>query len=190
MGTSSHRRILAALVILVASVRYSTAEWQVIKSVDALDTASTSTYAVNYSKQPIQQFGHDVRVALFVSCAKLPELGPSYSHRDIKRLITTLNFTETVAIGERMIRWRIDENQVDYRTDQFYRDGKSYYLSRLIDLGHDKILMEQLRNAKIMRVEADLPWAGKVIIEFDVSGGAAAFKQIPCENNTKRPKSR
>jgi hypothetical protein len=88
-----------------------------------------------------------------------------------------LLFSETVASGERWIRWRVDQHPVSQSRMPFYDDGKTYFLT--LPSGRDT-LVPQLRNAKSMKVEADLPWAGSVLIEFDVPGGAAAFAKIPC----------
>jgi|ERR1035437_5734533 hypothetical protein len=177
MGTLGDRQIFAALAILAVSAGYSTAEWQVKKSTDALDPTKTSTYAISESKQPIRQFERDVQIGLIVSCQNT--MGPRPAYRDVNRLVAILRFTETVATGERWIRWRIDEHEVAKRKTIFRDDGKVFYLSTT--LGRDEVT-EQLRDAKIMRVEADLPWAGNAVLEFDVSGGPATFGQIPCEN--------
>jgi len=40
-----------------------------------------------------------------------------------------------------------------------------------------------LRNSKKMRAEIDLPWAGRVLLEFNTSGADRALNAIPCGDN-------
>ena len=92
-------------------------------------------------------------------------------------VIGSAEFSETVAIGERSVRWRVDAKPVRHQLREFYSDGTVFLLHQ----GHDFApTLADLRDGRVMRVEAKLPWAGNVLLEFDVAGGAAAFAKIPC----------
>lgn len=177
------KRVLAGPLAVLAVLFMQTvasAQWTVQTWTDPLDHTKQSTYAFVDSKQPLEQFGRPVTVTLIVACQNSIEVGGSMA--SFYQLGTQLRFSEPVAIGERWMRWRVDDHAVDKRKTRFYDDGKVYYLSGL--LGRDT-LVPQLRNGKIMRIEADLPWAGRSVLEFDISGGAEAFAKIPCGQSSK-----
>lgn len=168
-------RLIAFLIVASLAPASAFAQWRVETSTDRLDPKNRWTYAITKSKQAFQQFGHDVQTSLIIACRDA--ITGDGSASNFKQLGAEFRFSETVATGERFIRWRVDEHKVAQRKTQFYDDGKTYYIYSY--MGRDE-LPGQLKNAKIMRVDADLPWAGKVLLEFDVSGSAAAFAKIPC----------
>lgn len=142
--------------------------WNIVTFTDRLD-ASKTFIAARSSAPPFPQGNGSVSTILEVSC---------YTPFNSKpELVAWLKFSSTVAVGERMVRWRVDQKTVHYHKGPFYSDGTSYPLA----IGDDTTIAD-LRNGNTLKVEADLPWAGNVLLEFNVMGGAEAFTKLKCSN--------
>jgi hypothetical protein len=148
--------------------------WHVVTSADRLDPSVKTIFARTPTKTPLEQFGRKVGVNLVVSCGNTYVTSPSI--RESRGLGVRLDFSEAVSIGSRRIRWRVDENKVDFRTTDFYADGTVAFLFPVEKYD----LAAQMRGGKIMKIEADLPWAGTALLEFDIQGASEAFAQVPC----------
>jgi len=167
-------RIISAVVTIFTLINQALAGFEYKVSEDALDPKKKFSYAITPSNEQFQQSGQPVQAWLVVMCSDT--YAGDGSARKFKQLGAHLQFSERVAIADRMIRWRIDENKVVQKKERFWNDGKTFYL---MGPGTSEVV-PQLRKAKAMKVEADLPWAGKVILTFDATGASEAFAKIPC----------
>jgi hypothetical protein len=150
--------------------------WKVFTFTDRLD-ATKKTITARSSALPFAQGNGFVSTIVEVSCYK-----PDPLFKEQPRLTAWLNFSSTVAVGERMVRWRVDQKKLHYHKTQFYSDGKAFAL----DVSDGETIAD-LRKGNTLKVEADLPWAGNVLLEFDISGAADAFAKLECSEKAPRP---
>jgi hypothetical protein len=165
----TYQAALTAIPIIAAAVTFDAAfagGWQLKTTTDNLDSTKQSE-AVYSEAKPFQQNGSPVRSFLSVYCFK-SEKRPE--------LTAALQFSSAVAIGKAQFRWRVDEKAI--WSKNLLIDGTFLLLSGTME--KDGSMIDSLRDAQMMRVEANLPWAGVVLLDFDVSGAAEAFAKLPC----------
>lgn len=151
-------------------------DWLATVAVDRLDPKKTTSMIGSRSEQPIRQFGRESHAHLWVMCG--PDGITKRTH-----LAWSVTFRETVSIGERWVRWRVDDGKVEGRKTESYGDGRIFYLYN--SFGPDSTIAA-MRKGKMLRSEFDLPWAGNTLLEFKIGGGAEAIGKLPCRD---RPKS-
>jgi hypothetical protein len=160
--------IAAFLTIHAPSGAEEIGPWKIVAITDRLD-GTKKFYAETASSAPVLQFGRSVSAYLSISCINLE----GYP----RRLGALIYFSEPVGLGETRLRYRIDSDPVNAIKDDFGNGGRTFNLFTWFE--HDE-LMERLSSAKTMKAEIDLPWAGDVILKFDVSSAELAFGRIPC----------
>jgi hypothetical protein len=166
--------IAVSAVSLFAGQAAAQGSWKVETEVDPLDPQKKTTFVSVLSQDGVSQFGRQIKVHLAVLCrnSALPDVP--------RALGSSLYFGERVAVGDRLMRWRVDEFPIRQTKQQFFYDGKGFILSSGGRAPKERDFISELRKGKTLKVQYDLPWAGEGVFTFNLAGADDAFSQIPC----------
>jgi hypothetical protein len=119
----------------------------------------------------IRQFQRAVTSKLVLACTH-PDGGGA------DRLSAYLLFSEPVAIDGVRLRYRYDNDPVRIKIAAASRRGD--YLS-LSDTSRGDDFLQKLKKSSELRIEANLPWAGSVLLRFDIGDADSVIKVMPCK---------
>ncbi len=124
---------------------------------------------------PVHQFGRSVGVRLIIRCDNNYNDREKFKSEDYYAVF--LLFSQQVGIGDVLVRYSFDGGTPTSRTFSLQGRGRAIFLSPFAET-HD--FEQSLRTASKLRLQADLPWAGTPVFEFDTRGAADAFNRVPC----------
>jgi hypothetical protein len=165
---------IGGLALLVVFTTHAYSNWIDASEKDKLTGENVSLQAVR-ANSPIKQFGHSVKVELVIRCDNPFNDRKKYKSDD--HYSAFLLFSEKVGVGEVLVRYLFDGGPPISRRFALQGRGRAIFLSTIRE--YDDFI-QPLRNSSKLRVQLDLPWAGKPIVEFDTSGAKQAFSRIPC----------
>lgn len=119
----------------------------------------------------IRQFQRAVTSKLVLACAH-----PAGGGAD--RLSAYLAFSEPVAIDDVRLRYRYDNDTVRTKIAATSRRGD--YLS-VSDTSRGDNFLQNLKKSSELRIEANLPWAGSLLLQFDIGDAEIVIKTMPCK---------
>jgi hypothetical protein len=148
--------------------------WQIVKSRDEL-SGKTTNHAETKASKEFAQRGEPVSASLVVYCSRLLK-------GDHGRLYAHVGFSRSVATGRTWGRVRIDDQPVQLIHPNSFSRGQTIEVF-FPDGDHGpEDAMAPLFGSKRLRVEYDLPVAGKVILEFPTNGAKEAFSKLTCRD--------
>jgi len=165
--------IFAVLIAIATAGEPAYAAWKDASYTDPLTKKKISMQSLD-AMAPIHQSSHAVKVALHLRCDNDSNREKS-ANRD--HYSVALVFSERVATEDVPIRYSFDGSPlVEHRfgTDD---QGTTILLSPSAE---DTDVSDRLKTASTLRLQASLPSAGTLVMEFAIDGAAAAFQKIPC----------
>lgn len=147
----------------------ATTSWTVVRNRDQL-SGKTITHAQTNATQQFKLGTEPVSSSLVVQCVRVLKGDPG-------ELRAHIWFSQRVAVGRTWGRVRIDDGPVQ----AVHPDSSSR--GNTIDVffpKHGGEGMRPLIGTKRLRVELDLPTAGKVLLEFPTVGAKEAFSKLTC----------
>jgi hypothetical protein len=119
----------------------------------------------------VRQFQRAVTSKLMLACTH-PDGGGT------DRLSAYLVFSEPVAAEDVRLRYRYDNDPVRVQIAAASRRGD--YLS-VSDTFRGDDFFQKLKKSSELRIEANLPWAGSLLLQFDIGDADAVIKAMPCK---------
>jgi hypothetical protein len=170
-GTVVRTRIVVVYLSLACSTGSAiAANWKEDSRVDRT-SGKTIIQMATVGDGTIRQFRRAVTSKLVLACTH-PDGGGA------NRLSAFLLFSEPVAIDDVRLRYRYDNDPVRVKIAAASRRGD--YLS-LSDTSRGDDFLEKLKKSSELRIEANLPWAGSLLLQFDVGDADAVIKTMHCK---------
>jgi hypothetical protein len=151
----------------------SQSSWQVIKTRDQLSNKD-STHVESKAIAAFIQRGESVSARLIVTCSHLSK------HDEAGKIGGNIWFSRPVAIGRVWGRVRIDDLPVQAINPASFSHGQIIEMFFTEGNNDPNNRMSPLFGSKRLRIEYDLPNAGKVLLEFPTSGAKDAFSKLTC----------
>ena len=168
--------ILATMIATSCNGVALASEWIDARQKDELTGKPTPMYTV--SGQPaLHQFGRAVSVKLVLTCTDLYQGKKQYEEQQFYTAF--LWFSEEVGIADPELRYTIDGGEPVRWTTEMESRGRSIHLSTI--KANDAFIVP-LSKSRELKVQLDLPWAGKSVVTFKTAGAVEAMKKIPCHD--------